>query len=77
MPPLHVALLSYRGNMFCGGQGVYVWNLARALAARGHRVKLLSGPPYPDPVPGAEILRLPQGRGEPRQMAKGRNHLLA
>jgi glycosyltransferase involved in cell wall biosynthesis len=56
---LHVALLSYRGNMFCGGQGVYLWNLAKALAERGHRVRVLSGPPYPDPVPGAELTRLP------------------
>jgi glycosyltransferase involved in cell wall biosynthesis len=57
--PLSVALTSYRGNMFCGGQGVYTWNLARALAARGHRVRVLSGPPYPDEVPGAEVIRLP------------------
>jgi len=56
---LHLALLSYRGNMFCGGQGVYLVNLARALVERGHRVKVMAGPPYPDPVDGAENIRVP------------------
>lgn len=57
--PLHLALLSYRGNMFCGGQGVYLVNLAAALVRRGHRVRILSGPPWPDEVPGATLVRLP------------------
>ena len=56
---LRIGLLTYRGNMFCGGQGVYVVNLARALVARGHRVKVLSGPPYPAPVAGAEAELVP------------------
>ncbi|HUT54459.1 MAG TPA: glycosyltransferase family 4 protein [bacterium] len=56
---LHVALLSYRGNMFCGGQGVYLTNIARALVARGHRVRVMAGPPYPDPVAGAEMDLIP------------------
>ncbi|MFO8056863.1 MAG: glycosyltransferase family 4 protein [bacterium] len=57
--PLHVALLSYRGNMFCGGQGVYITSLARALSERGHRVRVLAGPPYPAPVQGVETVQLP------------------
>jgi glycosyltransferase involved in cell wall biosynthesis len=56
---LHVAILSYRGNMFCGGQGVYLTNVARAIVARGHRVRVMAGPPYPDPVPGAEMECIP------------------
>lgn len=56
---LHVVLLSYRGNMFCGGQGVYLVNLARALVARGHRVRIMAGPPEPDPVEGATMEILP------------------
>ena len=54
--PLRIAFVSYRGNMRCGGQGVYLWFLARELAARGHRVDVLVGPPYPDPMPFARAL---------------------
>jgi glycosyltransferase involved in cell wall biosynthesis len=44
---VRVALLSYRSKPFCGGQGVYVRHLARALTDIGHSVEVLSGPPYP------------------------------
>ena len=59
--PLTVALLSYRSKPHCGGQGVYVRHLSRELAALGHDVEVLSGPPYPDldPVPGVRLTRLP------------------
>jgi len=43
---MRIALLSYRGNMFCGGQGVYVYHLSRFLARQGHEVHLIQGPPY-------------------------------
>jgi glycosyltransferase involved in cell wall biosynthesis len=39
--------------MHCGGQGVYLWFLARELARLGHQVDVLVGPPYPDPMPFA------------------------
>ncbi len=39
--------------MHCGGQGVYLWFLVRELARLGHRVDVLVGPPYPDPMPFA------------------------
>ena len=54
--PLRLAFLSYRGNMACGGQGVYLWFLARELAALGHRIDVFVGPPYPDPMPFADEL---------------------
>jgi glycosyltransferase involved in cell wall biosynthesis len=59
--PLRVALLSYRSKPHCGGQGVYVRHLSRELAALGHDVEVLSGPPYPelDDVPGVRLTRLP------------------
>src|SRR3954469_5496207 len=44
---VRVALLSYRSKPFCGGQGVYVRHLSRALTDIGHSVEVLSGPPYP------------------------------
>ncbi|MDX1650257.1 MAG: glycosyltransferase family 4 protein, partial [Myxococcota bacterium] len=51
--PLRVAFVAYRGNMRCGGQGVYLWFLARELARQGHHVDVVVGPPYPDPMPFA------------------------
>jgi glycosyltransferase involved in cell wall biosynthesis len=63
--PLRVALLGYRGNPHCGGQGVYVRYLSRALTELGHRVEVFSGQPYPEldeqvvfnPVPGLDLYR--------------------
>lgn len=45
---LRIALLTYRGNPLSGGQGVYVRHLSRALVDLGHRVEVMSGPPYPE-----------------------------
>lgn len=45
--PLSICLLSYRSNPHCGGQGVYLKNLSRALKDIGHRVEVISGPPDP------------------------------
>ncbi|MER6914296.1 glycosyltransferase family 4 protein [Streptomyces sp. NPDC000594] len=44
---LRIALLSYKGNPFCGGQGVYVRHLSRELARLGHRVEVIGAQPYP------------------------------
>lgn len=46
--PLRICLLTYRGNPSCGGQGVYIQYLSRAMKELGHHVDVLSGPPYPD-----------------------------
>jgi glycosyltransferase involved in cell wall biosynthesis len=42
---LKICLLSYRSNPHCGGQGVYIKNLSRALVNLGHEVNVVSGPP--------------------------------
>ncbi|MFE5395395.1 glycosyltransferase family 4 protein [Streptomyces sp. NPDC056568] len=47
MRPLRIALLTYKGNPFCGGQGVYVRHLSRELARLGHRVEVIGAQPYP------------------------------
>jgi glycosyltransferase involved in cell wall biosynthesis len=61
--PLRICFIAYRGNMRCGGQGVYLWFLARELARLGHRVDVLVGPPYPDPMPFANsVTALPNER---------------
>lgn len=46
--PLHIALLGYRSQPHSGGQGVYLHYLSKALVEAGHRVDVISGPPYPD-----------------------------
>jgi glycosyltransferase involved in cell wall biosynthesis len=57
--PLRVALLTYRGNPFCGGQGVYVRHLSRELVRLGHSVDVVSGPPYPCLDDGVRLIELP------------------
>jgi glycosyltransferase involved in cell wall biosynthesis len=58
--PLRICFVAYRGNMQCGGQGIYLWFLARELARLGHHVDVLVGPPWPDPMPFAGTLeRIP------------------
>ncbi|MDO8408714.1 MAG: glycosyltransferase family 4 protein [Phenylobacterium sp.] len=57
--PLRIAFLSYRSDPRVGGQGVYLFQAARALAARGHKVDILSGPPYPDLPAGVELVKIP------------------
>ncbi|WP_435822025.1 glycosyltransferase family 4 protein [Actinacidiphila alni] len=80
--PLRIALLSYKGNPFCGGQGVYVRHLSRELAALGHRVEVIGAQPYPvldsvgegvtlTELPSLDLYRQPDpfrtpGRGEYR-----------
>ncbi len=56
---LRVALLSYRGNPYSGGQGVYIRNLSRELVALGHRVEVFAGQPYPILDPGVAFTPLP------------------
>lgn len=58
--PLRIALLSYRGDPFCGGQGVYVRHLSRELARLGHHVDVIGSQPFPvlDEVEGPGSVRL-------------------
>jgi glycosyltransferase involved in cell wall biosynthesis len=42
--------------MKCGGQGVYLWFLSRALAKLGIELDVFVGPPYPDPMPFARAV---------------------
>ncbi len=55
---LRICLLSYRGNPYCGGQGVYIQYLAQELLNLGHEVHVVVGPPYPFPMDGAHVHRV-------------------
>ncbi|GAA2986850.1 glycosyltransferase family 4 protein [Streptomyces fulvorobeus] len=57
--PLRIALLTYKGNPFCGGQGVYVRHLGRELARLGHRVEVIGAQPYPVLDEGVPLTELP------------------
>ncbi len=57
--PLRIALLGYRSHPFGGGQGVYLHYLSKALADAGHRVDVISGPPYPQLDPRVRFIPLP------------------
>ncbi len=49
---MRICLLCNRGNMYCGGQGVYLYYLSRELQRLGHEVHTIVGPPYPDIAEG-------------------------
>ncbi|MEX0785155.1 MAG: glycosyltransferase family 4 protein, partial [Dehalococcoidia bacterium] len=44
---MRICFIMYQGNMYSGGQGVYLYYLTRELARMGHEVHVLAGPPYP------------------------------
>jgi glycosyltransferase involved in cell wall biosynthesis len=56
---LRICLLTYRGNPTCGGQGVYIRYLSRALRDLGHQVDVISGPPYPELAENITLHKLP------------------
>ncbi|HPG25033.1 MAG: glycosyltransferase family 4 protein [Spirochaetaceae bacterium] len=56
---MRIALLTYRGNMFCGGQGIYAAYLAREWKRAGHDVHVFAGPPYPELEEGIPLHRIP------------------
>ena len=57
--PLNIAILSYRSAPFGGGQGIYVYELSKALKKIGHNVDVISGPPYPELVTDIKLIKLP------------------
>jgi glycosyltransferase involved in cell wall biosynthesis len=56
---VRIALLTYRGNMYCGGQGIYTAYLAREWQRAGHEVHVIAGPPLPSLDPGIALHEIP------------------
>ena len=52
---MKICFLLHQGNMYSGGQGVYVHHVTRELAARGNEVHVIAGPPYPELVEGVQL----------------------
>ena len=67
MSRARIAISAYRGTMSSGGLGGYLTPLTRELATRGYAVDLFVGPPYPDPLPWARVIRIPNERYWERQ----------
>ena len=59
MQKLKIAILSYRSAPFGGGQGIYIRDISRALSIMGHRIDVISGPPYPNLVDEINLIKLP------------------
>ncbi len=56
---MKILFLLHQGNMYSGGQGVYTAQVTRELAALGHEVHLVAGPPWPDTDPAVIVHRVP------------------
>ena len=56
---MRIALLTYRGNMYCGGQGIYAAYLAREWKKAGHEVHVIAGPPLPEVGPDIPLHVIP------------------
>jgi len=56
---VRIALLTYRGNMYCGGQGIYASYLAREWKRAGHDVHVFAGPPLPELADGIPLHEIP------------------
>ncbi len=68
---MRIALLTYRGNMFCGGQGIYAAYLAREWKRAGHDVHVFAGPPFPELEDGIPLHRIPNDNSFGRPMWEG------
>ena len=55
---MRICFIMYQGNMYSGGQGVYLHHLTRELVRLGHEVHVIAGRPYPEVVEGVHIHRL-------------------
>ncbi|MBF6600267.1 MAG: glycosyltransferase family 4 protein [Dehalococcoidia bacterium] len=55
---MKICFIMYQGNMYSGGQGVYLHYLTRELVKLGHEVHVISGRPYPRVAEGVVHHRL-------------------
>ena len=56
---LNIAISSYRSAPFGGGQGIFIYELSKALQDLGHKVDIISGPPYPNLEPEINLIKSP------------------
>ena len=59
MSKLNIAICSYRSAPYGGGQGIFVFELSKALNDLGHHVDVISGPPYPNLENSIKLIKSP------------------
>jgi len=52
---MRICLLTYRGNPYSGGQGIYIYYLAREFQRMGHEVEVIASPPLPEVSQGVVL----------------------
>ncbi|HXF50058.1 MAG TPA: glycosyltransferase family 4 protein [Dehalococcoidia bacterium] len=52
---MKICFTMYQGNMYSGGQGVYLYYLTRELARMGHDVHVIAGAPFPRLAEGVTL----------------------
>ncbi|MFP3898344.1 MAG: glycosyltransferase family 4 protein [Dehalococcoidia bacterium] len=52
---MRICLLTYRGNPYSGGQGIYVHYLAREFRRMGHEIEVIASPPVPEVTDGVTM----------------------
>ncbi len=52
---MKICFFLHQGNMFSGGQGVYLHYITREMAALGNDVHVVVGPPWPDTAPDVRV----------------------
>lgn len=55
---MRICLLTYRGNPYSGGQGIYVYYLSREFRRMGHVVEVIAGTPLPEVSEGVILHQL-------------------
>jgi glycosyltransferase involved in cell wall biosynthesis len=55
---MRICLLTYRGNPYSGGQGIYVYYLSREFQRMGHEVEVIASAPFPEVSEGVIIHQL-------------------
>jgi glycosyltransferase involved in cell wall biosynthesis len=55
---MRICLLTYRGNPYSGGQGIYIYYLSREFLRMGHDVEVISSAPFPEVSEGVILHHL-------------------
>src|SRR4030066_1112781 len=55
---MRICLLTYRGNPYSGGQGIYIYYLSREFQRMGHEVEVISSAPFPEVSEGIILHQL-------------------
>ncbi len=55
---MRICLLTYRGNPYSGGQGIYVYYLSREFQRMGHEVEVIASAPLPEVNEGVILHQL-------------------